>query len=252
MIVNALVVLTARARPGRAGPGAPAGKARRGFFPHAITKRYGGSAGYAGPGSCDGLLLVVLDDLGRADARFVGILAEFAQRAAPAKQIPALIELDLDLLKTTPLVVGKLGLLAEQTVLLPHQLLDVLPNRPIAVFGLHGSLLGADPRCGGPLTPNRLTGLTRALHTSSTIPRLRRPQSPSPCFRRATYLIAASADNHGRVAARSGPASGPWPGGACKPLPLLSVLWDVTQIMRVLASPAYNAPQGHEAPHRPR
>ena len=56
------------------------------------------------PGRQAATLLVVLDDLGGAHVRFVGIAAGVATSAALTEQIPALIEGDLDRLQPLQLL----------------------------------------------------------------------------------------------------------------------------------------------------
>src|SRR5262249_24221788 len=59
--------------------------------------------------------------------RLGGIAAEFAQRPALPQQIPALVELGLDVGKSLALVGGR-GRVLEQLVLLGDQTLDVVRN----------------------------------------------------------------------------------------------------------------------------
>ena len=54
--------------------------------------------------SPESLLLIVLDDLGRAHFRFIRIKTDIAESTSLAQEVPALIQFDLDLRE--PLTVG--------------------------------------------------------------------------------------------------------------------------------------------------
>jgi hypothetical protein len=81
------------------------------------------------------LLLVALDDFGAARGGRVGVLTGVATRAALAEQIPALVEVDPQLIE--PPAVGVAcrpgGLSLPELVLLGHVLLD----RPVNLCVVH-------------------------------------------------------------------------------------------------------------------
>src|SRR2546426_10469237 len=73
-------------------------------------------------------LFVALHRLGRPDARLRRIAAKLPQRPALAQEIPAQIELDLDLLQALAVGVRELPLSIE-LVLFLHELFDMLAYR---------------------------------------------------------------------------------------------------------------------------
>src|SRR5262249_17529359 len=80
---------------------------------------------------------VVLHHACGANVRFGGAVSGLLERAALAQQVPALVELGLDLREVLALVRRWLGVL-EQLVLFGDELLDVIQN---LAFFLHVSLL---------------------------------------------------------------------------------------------------------------
>lgn len=86
------------------------------------------------------LLLIILDDLRRANFRLVRIKADVAKGASLAQEIPALIQFDPDLRE--PLSVG-FGMCPElvQSVLFFDQALNMIEDRLIFDVILHESLL---------------------------------------------------------------------------------------------------------------
>ena len=63
-----------------------------------------GSQGLSSVTGEKSLLLVILDDLRRANFRFIGVKPEIAKGASLAQEVPALIQFDLDFLE--PLTMG--------------------------------------------------------------------------------------------------------------------------------------------------
>ena len=91
----------------------------------------------------DSSLFVLLDHVGRPGVRLVRILAELAQRAPLAEQIPALIELDLQLVQPYLVVAAQVAALIEP-LLLADEILDALEDCRV-VLGSH-SLAPPGPR----------------------------------------------------------------------------------------------------------
>jgi len=97
------------------------------------------------------LLLVVLDDFGVPQLRLGGILSGVPAGPALSEEVPALVQLHLELLEAGSVLVGKLRrgvsslelvLLGDETVDLFHDL-AVVHGSPIVVSDLHR--LGAVP-----------------------------------------------------------------------------------------------------------
>jgi hypothetical protein len=82
------------------------------------------------------LLLVVLHDLRVADARGVRVVSRFAEGAPLAKQIPALVESDLDRFESAVLALaqGAFGSAFVELLLLGNELLDSIVD--LIVFHL--------------------------------------------------------------------------------------------------------------------
>jgi len=77
----------------------------------------------------DRLLPVTLDGVGVANVRFVGIGAGVTQRAALAEQVPAAVELDLDVAET--FLVGLEAIGVEAVLLLARAKLMLLGNEAL-------------------------------------------------------------------------------------------------------------------------
>ena len=91
---------------------------------------------------CSASLLVVLDDSGRPDARLRGVVTELPERPTLAQQIPALIELDLELIQSLTVGVRELPLL-EEPVLFLDEMFDVPAYRLVGLlFGHECTSLG--------------------------------------------------------------------------------------------------------------
>src|SRR5258706_10461292 len=100
---------------------------------------------------------VLLDDLRRAQVRVGRVVPGLARGAALAQQVPALIELHLQLLQVLLLAVGELVLL-EQPVLLGDELLDMAQRGSFLPGGVFhgGSWLGGG---GSRMRPSNRRGI---------------------------------------------------------------------------------------------
>jgi hypothetical protein len=86
------------------------------------------------------LLLIILDDLRRANLRFVRIKPTVAKGTALAQEVPALIQFDLDLRE--PLTISwRVCPLLVQSVFLCDKALNMIEDRLIFDLILHESLL---------------------------------------------------------------------------------------------------------------
>jgi hypothetical protein len=72
-------------------------------------------------------LLIIFDNIGRAQLGIIGIFADVTQRAALPKQIPALVQLDFHLMQTVLVVAAQITLRVE-SFLLCYKFLDVLEH----------------------------------------------------------------------------------------------------------------------------
>src|SRR5882672_4194815 len=86
---------------------------------------------------------VFLHDVGRAHVRLGGLVPGFAQRAPLAQQIPALVELDLDVGEALALRRGGLGVL-EQLVLFGDQAFYMSQYARFLCFVFHGDSCWTD------------------------------------------------------------------------------------------------------------
>ena len=86
------------------------------------------------------LLLIILDDLRRANFRLVRIKPDVAKGASLAQEVPALIQLDPDLRQPLPISFGMRPELV-QSVLFFDQALNVIEDRLIFDLILHENLL---------------------------------------------------------------------------------------------------------------
>jgi hypothetical protein len=85
----------------------------------------------------------MLDDLRRANFRFVRIKPDVAKGTSLAQEVPALIQFDLDLREALPIGFGVRSLLV-QSVFLCDESLNVIEDRLIFDLILHESLLRRD------------------------------------------------------------------------------------------------------------
>jgi len=92
------------------------------------------------PSALLALLLIILDDLRRADFRLVRIKPDVAKGASLAQEIPALIQFDPDLREPLPVGFG-IGPELMQSVLFFDQALNVIEDRLIFDLILHENLL---------------------------------------------------------------------------------------------------------------
>ena len=93
------------------------------------------------------LLLVPLDDGGRAHLGLIRILAELASRVSLPQQIPTLIEFDLDGFQPYLIVVNQLTLAVEM-LLLVNETFDLLQDGVIGRRFSHISHLAGSPLSG--------------------------------------------------------------------------------------------------------
>ena len=88
----------------------------------------------------ESLLLIILDDLRRANFRFVRVKPDVAKGTSLAQKVPALIQFNLDLHEPLPIGFGVCPLLV-QSVLLFDQALNMIEDRLIFGLILHERLL---------------------------------------------------------------------------------------------------------------
>ena len=86
------------------------------------------------------LLLIILDDLRRANFRLVRVKPDVAKSAALAQEIPALIQFDPNLRQPLPISFGMRPELV-QSMLFFDQALNVIEDRLIFDLILHENLL---------------------------------------------------------------------------------------------------------------
>src|SRR5207245_205293 len=77
-----------------------------------------------------------LHDVGRSDAGLRRIASRFSRCAPLSQEIPALIELHLDLLQPCRILVGKMSL-PEEAVFLAHEALDICQGALVASGFVH-------------------------------------------------------------------------------------------------------------------
>jgi hypothetical protein len=85
-------------------------------------------------------LFVVFDDFAGADFGFVRVFAEFAEGPALSQQVPALIQLDLQLAQTLAVIDGELAL-GVKGLFFFHELVNVGENGTIVVIAWHAGSL---------------------------------------------------------------------------------------------------------------
>jgi hypothetical protein len=88
----------------------------------------------------ESLLLIILDDLRRANLRVLRVEPDIAKGTSLAQEIPALIQFDLDLRKPLTIALGKLPLVV-QSVFLCDKALNIIEDRLIPDLILHERLL---------------------------------------------------------------------------------------------------------------
>jgi hypothetical protein len=86
------------------------------------------------------LLLIILDDLRRANFRFVRVKPDVAEGAALAQEVPALIQFDLDFREPLPIGFVERPMFV-QSVFLCDKTLNVIEDRLIFDLVVHESLL---------------------------------------------------------------------------------------------------------------
>lgn len=91
-------------------------------------------------GDEESLLLIILNDLGRANFRFVRVKPDVTKSASLAQEVPALIQFDLDLCKPLTIDFRECPLLV-QSVFLCSQVLNVFEDGLILGVILHNSFL---------------------------------------------------------------------------------------------------------------
>ena len=109
-------------------------------FQYASTRGEPGTAGVSPLLNPFALLLIILDDLRRANFRLVRIKPDVAKGSSLAQEIPALIQFDPDLREPLPVGFG-MGPELMQTVLFFDQALNVIEDRLIFDLILHENLL---------------------------------------------------------------------------------------------------------------
>ena len=91
-------------------------------------------------GDEESLLRIILNDLGRANFRFVRVKPDVTKSASLAQEVPALIQFDLDLCKPLTIDFRECPLLV-QSVFLCSQVLNVFEDGLILGVILHNSFL---------------------------------------------------------------------------------------------------------------
>ena len=86
------------------------------------------------------LLLIILDDLRRANLRGVRVKPDIAKSTSLTQEVPALVQFDLDFLEPLTIGLGESPLLV-QSVFLCDKVLNVIKDRLIFDLTLHESLL---------------------------------------------------------------------------------------------------------------
>lgn len=109
-------------------------------FQYASTRGEPGTAGASPLLNPFALLLIILDDLRRANFSLVRIKPDVTKGAALAQEIPTLIQFDPDLREPLPVGFG-MGPELMQTVLFFDQALNVIEDRLIFDLILHENLL---------------------------------------------------------------------------------------------------------------
>ena len=90
--------------------------------------------------SAQSLLLIILDNLRRANLRFVRVKPDVAEGTSLAQEVPALIQFNLDLREPLPIGFGVCPLLV-QSVFLYDKALNMIEDRLIFGLILHESIL---------------------------------------------------------------------------------------------------------------
>ena len=96
--------------------------------------------GYRPLADDESLLLIILDDLRRANLRFVRVKPDVAKGTPLAQEVPALIQFDLDFREPLTIGFGVCPLLV-QSVLLCDKVLNMIEDRLIFDLIFHESLL---------------------------------------------------------------------------------------------------------------
>jgi len=88
----------------------------------------------------ESLLLIILDDLRRANLRVLRVEPDIAKGTSLAQEVPALIQFDLDLREPLTIGLGKFSMLV-QSLFLCDKALNIIEDRLIPDLILHESLL---------------------------------------------------------------------------------------------------------------
>lgn len=84
----------------------------------------------------ESLLLIILDDLRRANLRVLRVEADIAKGTSLTQEVPALIQFDLELRESLAIGLGKFPLLV-QSVFLCDKTLNIIQDRLIPDLILH-------------------------------------------------------------------------------------------------------------------
>jgi hypothetical protein len=131
------------------------------------------------------LLLIILDDLRRANFRLVRVIPDVAQGTSLTQEVPALIQFDLDFLKPLTIGFGEFPLLV-QLVLHCDKALNMIEDRLILI--LHENLLHR--------------GCDRNDHNLCYAPQRRRSTDPPASMMASAYLLFSGPCRHDFFSAR--------------------------------------------------
>ena len=113
---------------------------RKIYSPTTISQRTAGDCPVCGLAHKESLLLIILDDLRRANLRVLRVKPDIAKGTSLAQEVPALIQFDLDLREPLTIALGKLPLVV-QSVFLCDKALNIIEDRLIPDLILHERLL---------------------------------------------------------------------------------------------------------------
>ena len=113
---------------------------RKIYSPTTISQRAAGEIVRLWLPHKESLLLIILDDLRRANLRVLRVEPDIAKGTSLAQEIPALIQFDLDLREPLTIALGKLPLVV-QSVFLCDKALNIIEDRLIPDLILHERLL---------------------------------------------------------------------------------------------------------------
>ena len=111
----------------------------------------------------ESLLLIILDDLRRANLRVLRVEPDIAKGTSLAQEVPALIQFDLDFREPLTIGLGKLPLLV-QSLFLSDKALNIIEDWLIPDLILHESLLsrGYDRNAHDFMLRSAETGVNRS------------------------------------------------------------------------------------------